>query len=100
MSKKNREIKELKKQNEKLKSLLLDIKEQLEGLRKEVSNIIPEVHHHYHNDIVSNPLDPPFIVTCEKSSGNPYVQEPSTTEPFKATFDSAVNFNYISSNVN
>ena len=104
MGSKNDKLKALEKENQELKKTLREIKEQLTELIEEVKNQSKEVHHHYHYN--NNPLDPsnpPLKVYC--GSGNPYVQEPSTTEPldtFKGTItlDSVINYDYICSTQN
>ena len=99
MSKKR--IKALEKENKELRELLVTVKEQLEQLKEEVNNINPEIHHHHYgiNTCPPGPPNPPYEITCNKGTGNPYTQEPSTTEPIQflknSTFDSLTISNYI-----
>ena len=77
-------IDSLQKENKEIKILLKEIQKQLSDLKELIGNNSQVVHHHhnYTPEIVKSPFEPPFIVTC-KGTGNPLVQEPSTTEPLE-----------------
>ena len=93
MSDKKR-IKQLEKDNAELRSMLQDIREQLNELVVAVKTNTKEVHHHYHNKKEVG-LEPPFIVTCDHT-GNPIPQPPSTTEPYP-TFTTSSSSNLFDS---